>query len=63
MTPALLEPFGRLPALLDEASAIGALAPLIEREIHFFKLVLDWYGYKKEKAYYQKDSRLLNPDN
>lgn len=41
MTPALLEPFGRLLALLDEPSAIAVLAPLIEREIHFRLLTSD----------------------
>lgn len=41
MTPALLEPFGRLLALLDEPSAIGVLSPLIEREIHFRLLTSD----------------------
>ncbi len=35
MTPELLEPFCRLLALLDDPGAIGVLAPLIEREIHF----------------------------
>ena len=35
ITPALLEPFGRLLALLDEPGAIAVLAPLIEREIHY----------------------------
>ncbi|AHG20708.1 AraC family transcriptional regulator [Chania multitudinisentens RB-25] len=41
MTPALLEPFGRLLALLDEPDAIAVLAPLIEREIHFRLLTSD----------------------
>lgn len=35
VTPALVEPFTRLLALLDEPSSIPVLAPLIEREIHF----------------------------
>ncbi|WP_208854847.1 AraC family transcriptional regulator [Chromobacterium haemolyticum] len=41
MTPVLLEPFGRLLALLDEPGAIAVLAPLIEREIHFRLLTSD----------------------
>ncbi|MDR1708099.1 MAG: AraC family transcriptional regulator [Candidatus Accumulibacter sp.] len=41
MTPALLEPFVRLLALLDEPATIGALAPLIEREIHYRLLTSD----------------------
>ena len=41
MTPALLEPFCRLLALLDEPASIGILAPLIEREIHFRLLTGD----------------------
>lgn len=41
MTSALLEPFGRLLALLNEPSAIAVLAPLIEREIHFRLLTSD----------------------
>lgn len=38
MTPALLEPFCRLLALLDDPVAIRVVAPLIEREIHFHLL-------------------------
>lgn len=41
ITPALLEPFSRLLALLDEPGAIAVLAPLIEREIHFRLLMSD----------------------
>ncbi|NWK80398.1 AraC family transcriptional regulator [Aquitalea sp. LB_tupeE] len=41
ITPAILEPFGRLLALLDEPGAISALAPLIEREIHYRLLMSD----------------------
>jgi AraC-like DNA-binding protein len=41
ITPALLEPFGRLLALLDESGAIAVLAPLIEREIHYRLLMSD----------------------
>jgi AraC-like DNA-binding protein len=41
ITPALLEPFGRLLALLDEPGAIAVLAPLIEREIHYRMLMSD----------------------
>ncbi|WP_414707085.1 AraC family transcriptional regulator [Salinisphaera sp.] len=41
MTPALLEPFSRLLALLDEPADIAALAPLIEREIHYRLLKSD----------------------
>ncbi len=41
MTPALLEPFCRLLALLDDPGAIRVLAPLIEREIHFRLLKSD----------------------
>jgi AraC-like DNA-binding protein len=41
MTPALLEPFGRLLALLDEPDAIAVLAPLVLREIHFRLLMSD----------------------
>ena len=41
ITPALLEPFGRLLTLLDEPSSIAVLAPLIEREIHYRLLTSD----------------------
>ncbi len=41
ITPALLEPFSRLLALLDEPGAIAILAPLIEREIHYRLLMSD----------------------
>ncbi|KQV94085.1 AraC family transcriptional regulator [Rhizobacter sp. Root1221] len=38
-TPTLLRPFDRLLGLLDEPDAIPALAPLIQREIHYRLLV------------------------
>lgn len=41
LTPALLEPFSRLLALLDEPKAAGVLGPLIEREIHYRLLQTD----------------------
>lgn len=41
LTPDLLEPFTRLLALLDTPQAIPALAPLIEREIHYRLLTSD----------------------
>lgn len=41
LTPALLEPFCRLLALLDEPTDRAALAPLIEREIHYRLLKSD----------------------
>ncbi len=41
VTPALLEPFTRLLALLDEPADIPMLAPLIEREIHYRLLKSD----------------------
>lgn len=41
LTPALLEPFGRLLALLREPEAIAILAPAIEREIHYRLLQSD----------------------
>jgi len=41
LTEALLEPIGRLLALLDEPAAIAALAPLIQREIHYRLLATD----------------------
>ncbi|MGJ7484459.1 AraC family transcriptional regulator N-terminal domain-containing protein [Variovorax sp. LT2P21] len=41
MTWALLEPFSRLIALLDEPKAIPVLAPLIEREIQYRLLASD----------------------
>lgn len=41
ITPALLVPFCRLLALLDEPGAITVLAPLIEREIHYRLLMSD----------------------
>lgn len=41
LTPALLEPFGRLLALLREPEAIAFLAPAIEREIHYRLLQSD----------------------
>lgn len=40
-TPALLDPFARLVALLEEPDAIAALAPLIQREIHYRLLLSD----------------------
>lgn len=44
VTAALLEPLGRLLALLHEPEAIAVLAPLIEREIHFRLLTSDLAG-------------------
>ena len=41
VTPVLLEPLGRLLALLDEPDAIPVLAPLIQREIHYRLLTSD----------------------
>lgn len=41
VTPALLEPFARLLALLDEPAAVPVLAPLIEREITYRLLTSD----------------------
>lgn len=41
VTPALLEPFTRLLALLDEPRAIPVLGPLITREIHYRVLTSD----------------------
>lgn len=41
MTPALLAPFARLLALLDEPADIAVLAPLIEREVHYRLLQSD----------------------
>lgn len=41
VTPALLEPFARLVALLDAPADIAVLAPLIEREIHYRLLQSD----------------------
>lgn len=41
ITPALLEPFSRLLALLDEPGSIAVLAPLIEREIYYRLLMSD----------------------
>lgn len=41
LTPALLEPFSRLLALLDEPTDMAVLAPLIEREIHYRLLSSD----------------------
>jgi AraC-like DNA-binding protein len=41
ITVALLEPFVRLLALLDEPAAIDVLAPLIQREIHYRLLATD----------------------
>jgi AraC-like DNA-binding protein len=41
LTEALLEPIGRLLALLDEPAAIPVLAPLILREIHYRLLATD----------------------
>ena len=41
ITVALLEPFVRLLALLDEPAAVGVLAPLIQREIHYRLLATD----------------------
>ncbi|WP_370456277.1 AraC family transcriptional regulator N-terminal domain-containing protein [Salinisphaera sp. Q1T1-3] len=40
-TPDILAPLARLVALLDEPEAIGVLAPLIKREIHFRLLQSD----------------------
>lgn len=41
ITPAILEPFHRLLALLDEPEAIDIMAPLIQREIHYRLLTSD----------------------
>ncbi|PSJ57483.1 AraC family transcriptional regulator [Kumtagia ephedrae] len=41
VTQAMLEPFGRLLALLDRPDEIAVLAPLIEREIHYRLLKSD----------------------
>lgn len=41
ITPALLEPFSRLLALLNEPGATAVLAPLIQREIHYRLLMSD----------------------
>ncbi|MGE8656097.1 MAG: AraC family transcriptional regulator N-terminal domain-containing protein [Achromobacter sp.] len=41
VTPALLAPFERLLALLDEPDAIDVLAPLVLRELHFRLLQSD----------------------
>jgi AraC-like DNA-binding protein len=41
MTHQLLEPVGRLVALLDAPGDIGVLAPLVEREIHYRLLKSD----------------------
>ncbi len=41
LTETLLEPIGRLLALLDEPTAIPVLAPLIQREIHYRLLATD----------------------
>jgi len=41
VTPALLDAIGRLLALLDEPAAIPAIAPLIQREIHYRLLTGD----------------------
>ncbi|WP_128002721.1 AraC family transcriptional regulator [Piscinibacter defluvii] len=41
ITEALLDPFVRLLALLDEPAAIAVLAPLIQREIHYRLLATD----------------------
>ncbi|WP_320202039.1 AraC family transcriptional regulator (plasmid) [Agrobacterium sp. rho-13.3] len=44
ITPALMVPFARLLALLDQPDEIEVLAPLIEREIHFRLLKSDVAG-------------------
>ncbi|CAG1019105.1 HTH-type transcriptional regulator CdhR [Burkholderiaceae bacterium] len=41
LVPELLEPIVRLVALLDEPAAIPALAPLVQREIHYRLLATD----------------------
>jgi transcriptional regulator GlxA family with amidase domain len=41
IAPALLEPFARLLALLDDAADMAVLSPLIEREIHYRLLKSD----------------------
>jgi len=41
MTPALMEPIKRLVELMNEPEAIGVLAPIIEREIHYRLLLSD----------------------
>ncbi len=41
MTPELMAPLGRLLGLIDEPAAIGILAPLIQREIHYRLLLSD----------------------
>jgi AraC-like DNA-binding protein len=44
VTSPLLEAFGRLTDLLDEPEAIGPLAPLVQREIHYRLLLADQSG-------------------
>ncbi|CAJ0816640.1 HTH-type transcriptional activator RhaS [Ralstonia wenshanensis] len=49
-TPTILAPFTRLLALLDEPDAIPALAPLIQREIHYRLLTSDQAGRLRQIA-------------
>jgi AraC-like DNA-binding protein len=44
VAPPLLEPLKRLADLLDEPEAIGVLAPLVQREIHYRLLTSDQSG-------------------
>jgi AraC-like DNA-binding protein len=50
VTPALLEPFKRLAALLDEPETIEVLAPLVQREIHYRLLTSDQAGRLRQLA-------------
>lgn len=50
LTEALLEPLGRLLALLDEPAAMPVLAPLIQREIHYRLLATDQAGRLRQIA-------------
>ncbi|QQV54837.1 AraC family transcriptional regulator N-terminal domain-containing protein [Ralstonia syzygii subsp. celebesensis] len=49
-TPTILAPFTRLLELLDEPDAIPALAPLIQREIHYRLLTSDQAGRLRQIA-------------
>ena len=59
LTPTLLECFSRLTNLLDEPEAIPALAPLINREIHYRLLTSEQAGRLRQLASVGSQSHLV----
>ena len=59
VTPTLLKSFQRLLDLLDEPGAVGVLAPLVLREIHFRLLTSDQAGRLRQLASVGSQSHLV----